>query len=288
MGSERLKSHLFEVVHGLLTMHSLADLLRASQLSRSGYYKWRLRLGNCTHSINEDLKSKIRAIHALRPIYGYRRMTTTLRRQGIHVNHKRIYRLMKQLGYQSTIRKRRKYFGRKGSCMFPNVLRRDFKSQNGYQKLVTDITFLPVDTGFLYLSAVQDLHNNEIISYEIGKRNTLDLVLKTVAPLKAVISNDTVLHSDQGFQYTSKLYKQTLDDAGIQGSHSRKGNCLDNACIESFFSHLKTEAFPTGCILSERDTIVRVHEYINFYNTERFQKRLGQLSPVEFREKLAV
>lgn len=288
MGSERLKSHLFEVVHGLLTTHSLADLLRASQLSRSGYYKWRLRIGNCTQSINEDLKNKIQAIHSLRPIYGYRRMTAALRRQGVHVNHKRVYRLMRLLGCQSTIRKKRKYFGRKGSSVFPNILQRDFKSPKLYQKLVTDITFLPVDTGFLYLSAVQDLHNNEIISYEIGKRNTLELVLKTVTPLKTVISNDTVLHSDQGFQYTSKIYKQTLDDAGIQGSHSRRGNCLDNACIESFFSHLKTEAFPTGSILSEQDTIARVHEYIKFYNTERFQKKLGQLSPVEFREKLAV
>lgn len=96
-----------------------------------------------------------------------------------------------------------------------------------------------------------------------------------------------VLHSDQGFQYTHKKYQERLTIQKLVGSHSRKGNCLDNACLESFFSHLKTEAFIGKPILGKDETIALVQEYIRFYNTERYQKRLGQLSPVEFREKLA-
>ena len=194
---------------------------------------------------------------------------------------------MRSLGIKSVIRKKRKYYGKKGSLVFPNLLQRNFVSHQTLRKLATDITYLPTKTGFLYLSAVQDLHNNEIISYELGKRNNLDLVIKTIKRLELPPHVQATLHSDQGFQYTSKQYKQALEKAGIQGSHSRRGNCLDNACIESFFSHLKTEALPKKTILSEQEMICKVHSYIEFYNNRRFQKRLGQLSPVEYREKLA-
>ena len=96
-----------------------------------------------------------------------------------------------------------------------------------------------------------------------------------------------VVHSDQGFQYTHKSYHQQLEKLQIQGSHSRKGNCLDNACVESFFSHLKAEVFLGKSVQGKDETSTLIEEYIRFYNTERFQKRLGQLSPVEYREKLA-
>ncbi|WP_139296848.1 IS3 family transposase [Halodesulfovibrio marinisediminis] len=178
-------------------------------------------------------------------------------------------------------------FWKKGSAVFSNLLQRDFTSLKPKQKLATDITYLPVMTGFLYLSAVQDLNNNEIVSYKITKKNSLNLVLETVTALKGTVSGETILHSDQGFQYTSKHYKQKLQEIGIRGSHSRKGNCLDNACIESFFSHLKTEALSRKITLSEEEMIARVGEYITFYNNERFQKKFGQLSPIEHREKLA-
>jgi transposase InsO family protein len=95
-----------------------------------------------------------------------------------------------------------------------------------------------------------------------------------------------VLHSDQGFQYTHKSYQRELSRLDVLGSHSRKGTCLDNAAMESFFSHLKTEAFAEKGLLGREEPMILVEEYIRFYNTERFQKRLGQLSPVEYREKL--
>lgn len=193
--------------------------------------------------------------------------------------------LMRKLGIQSVIRKRRRYFGKSGSTVFPNLLGRNFKVQLPNKKLATDITYLPTTSGFMYLSVVQDLCTNEIVAHALSSRNDLALVLATFDKLPAMPG--AVVHSDQGFQYTHKLYCNQLKKLKLQASHSRKGNCLDNACVESFFSHFKAEAFLTKSLQSKEETSALIEEYIHFYNIERFQKRLGQLSPVEYREKLA-
>lgn len=285
MGSGRL-SYLFAIIHELSFKHSLIILLRVSGLVKSSYYKWLNRAEPSKIAADQELEIELQNIHRKYPIYGYRRMTTALGKKGICVNHKRVYRLMKKMGISSIIRKKRRTFGRIDSSVFPNIFERNFQSTQPNHKLATDITYVPVTSGFIYLSAMQDLHNNEIVSYKIGRRNDLNLVLETVSQLKGSTQKRTTLHSDQGFQYTSKYYRQAIEKIGIQGSHSRKGNCLDNACIESFFSHLKAETFPTKELFDEQETISKIKEYITFYNTERFQKRLDQLSPVEFREKL--
>ena len=282
MGSAQ-KRILFKIVDEMRTRYSLSLLLHFSGLSKAGYYKWRKT--QSTTKFNSDLEQHITAIHSVRPYYGYRRMTVALNREGLAVNHKRVYRIMRELGVQSVIRKKRRYFGSSSSVIFPDLLRRDFKSPTPGKKLATDITYLPTTNGFIYLSAIQDLCNNEIIAYSFSARNTLDLVFASLEKLPALPG--AILHSDQGFQYTHKHYQAELERFGLRGSHSRRGNCLDNACMESFFSHLKTEAFAGKNLCSQQEVIALVEEHIRFYNTERFQKRLGQLSPVEYREKLA-
>lgn len=164
-------------------------------------------------------------------------MTVALHREGFAVNHKRVYRLMRKLGIQSVIRKKRCYFGKSGSTVYPNLLGRNFKAQRPNQKLATDITCLPTTSGFIYLSVVQDLYNNEVVAHALSPRNDLALVLATLDKLSTMPG--AVIHSDQRVQYTNKLYHTPLEKLQIQGSHSRKGNCLDNARVESFFSHLK-------------------------------------------------
>jgi len=282
MGSAQ-KGQFFKIVDELRTRHPLLLLLHHSGLSKAGYYKW--RSAGARGDRDKIIVEHIAAIHSVRPYYGYRRMQVALRREGFTVNHKRVYRLMRKLGIQSIIRKKRRYFGKSGSTVFPNLLCRDFKSIAPGMKLVADITYLPTANGFIYLSAIQDLYNNEIISYSLSARNDLALVFATLNRISAMPG--AVLHSDQGFQYTNKAYQERIGELHLVGSHSRKGNCLDNACMESFFSHLKTETFIGKSLLSREQTVILVEEYIRFYNTERFQKRLGQLSPVEYREKLA-
>ena len=282
MGSAQ-KKVLFQIVDEMRARHPLPVIFHFSGLSRSGYYKW--KRARARSDGDADITGHIKAIHSLRPFYGYRRMTVALRREGFVVNHKRVYRLMRKLGIQSVIRKKRRYFGKSGSLVFPDLLGRDFKSHFPGQKLATDITYLPTADGFIYLSVVQDLCNNEIVAHSVSSRNNIDLVFATLDKLSPMPG--AVLHSDQGFQYTHKTYQERLKKLHLQGSHSRKGNCLDNACVESFFSHLKTELFIGKAIFNKNETKALVEEQIRFYNTKRFQKRLGQLSPVEYREKLA-
>lgn len=194
---------------------------------------------------------------------------------------------MKEMDIQSVIRKKRKRHGHSPSIIFPNRLKRNFKAAGPNQKMVTDITYVSVGEEFYYLSVIQDLFNNEIVSWELPKRNDLELVLDTVEKwTKKKDVAEAVLHSDQGFQYTSKLYSSRLKKNGIKGSHSRKGNCLDNACVESFFSHLKTEKLYINKCKSEKELEQALEDYIYHYNYKRRQKKLKKRAPIEYRHAL--
>lgn len=228
------------------------------------------------------------SIHQRYPFYGYPRMGIALREEGIHINHKKVYRLMKELDIQSVIRKKRPFFGKKPSVIYPNVLNRNFKALKPNEKYVTDITYIQVGDTFYYLSVIIDLYNNEIVAWSISKRNDIELVLNTINHLTQKRDvYGAILHSDQGFQYTSKQYNKRMKKLGIQGSHSRKGNCLDNACVESFFSHLKTEKLYRSQFKTEEELIQVIEEYVYLYNFKRFQKKLNQCAPVEYRITLA-
>lgn len=278
----------FYILHSLREHYRLSWLTGFANVSRQGYYKWRKKNALHSHTYNQDLKDHILAIHRIRPYYGYRRMTIALNKDGHCINHKRVYRLMKELGIQSIIRKKRKFYRREASIVHPNRLAREFSATAPNQKWVTDITYLRLGTSFLYLSAIQDLYNNEIVSFHVSERNDLKLVIETIG--KAQKKRDvtgTLIHSDQGFQYTSSSYNKLLEQQGMIGSHSRKANCLDNACIESFFSHLKTEALYIYEYKSIDELNQVIDDYIYFYNHERFQKKLGHRSPVEYRQTMA-
>lgn len=278
------------MIYDLRKEHRLRWLLQIADVSRPGYYKW---LKNREHlSIrrleNQEIKQHILAIHKLRPYYGYFRMVIALGHEGYNVNHKRVYRLMKELGIQAVIRKKRRYFGQEPSYTHPNRLERNFKATAPNQKLATDVTYIPFNNQNFYLSVVQDLYHNEIVAYQLSDRNDVKLVIDTISKLnKKTDGTETIIHSDQGFQYTSILYNNRLEELGLLGSHSRKGNCLDNACIESFFSHLKTEMLYINKYMTHEELFQAIGDYIEFYNNERFQKRLNYFSPVQYKEAMA-
>lgn len=261
-------------------------LCNLAELSRAAYYKWKQTadLREARQEKDADLKEHILAIHRLRPAYGYKRMRTALRKEGFPINHKKVRRLMRALGIRSVIRKKRPFAGRKPSVLFPNVLNQEFTAHTLQQKLVTDITYIRTGHEFVYLSVVMDLYNNEIMAWKISARNDLKLVVDTV---KSLQDSKALLHSDQGFQYTTRTYAKVLEDKGLVGSHSRRGNCYDNACIESFFSHLKTEKLYLEKPKDLENAEHLVREYIVYYNKERFQKKLGDLSPEEYRNQIA-
>lgn len=278
------------MIHQIRSKHPLKWLFKIAEVSKAGYYKWVLcRPAQLKRQEEEALiKEHILAIHKVHPYYGYKRVTRVLRKEGLLVNHKRTRRLMRDLGIRSVIRKKRPFYGRRGSVVFKNVLNRKFYAEKLYQKLVTDITYIRVNDRFVYLSAVLDLHNNEIVAWHLSERNDLNLVLDTLTKLACQpLYRGTLLHSDQGFQYTSNAYAKRLKKIRLNGSHSRRGNCYDNACIESFFSHLKTEKLYLERPKTYEQAERMVSEYIEFYNTERLQEKHNGLSPIEYREKAA-
>lgn len=285
-----LKTNRFQIIDELRRKHPLAWLLKIGEVSKAGYYKWRGNRSEMSLRIeaNITIKGHILAIHKLHPYYGYKRMTRALSREGIVVNHKRVRRLMRELGIRSVIRKKRPFYGRRGSVVFPNVLNREFYAENRFEKLVTDITYVRVGDDFVYLSAVLDLYNNEIVAWKLSERNDLELVLDTLKQLKGKpFTEKALIHSDQGFQYTTKAYEKQVKELKIQGSHSRRGNCHDNACIECFFSHLKTEKLYLVRPKTIDQAFLAIKEYIYFYNKDRFQEKFNGLSPIEYREKAA-
>ena len=178
------KEFLFKIVDEMRSRHSLTLLLHFAGLSRAGYYKWKKT--SIKTDDNMELTAHIKAIHSMRPFYGYRRMVVALQREGLIVNQKWVFRLMRKNNIQSVIRKKRRNFGKSGSIVFPDLLGRNFNAVFPDRKLATDITYLPTLHGFLYLSVMQDLFNNEIEAYSFSSRNDLALVFDTLDKIPAM------------------------------------------------------------------------------------------------------
>ncbi len=234
-----------------------------------------------------DVKVAIRTIferHQGR--YGYRRVTVALRQLGHILNHKLVQRLMQAMGLKSLVRPKRyrSYRGEVGQIA-PNLLERRFKAERPGQKWVTDVTEFNVNGQKLYLSPVMDLYNGEIVAYETSRRPVFSLVgtmlKKALNRLKPM--DHPVLHSDQGWQYQQSQYRRMLADRSITQSMSRKGNCLDNAAMESFFGTLKAEFFHLNHFDSIEQLQAGIRSYIRYYNHERIKLKLKGLSPVQYR-----
>lgn len=218
--------------------------------------------------------------------YGYRRITATIRQLGKQVNHKTVQSLMGELGLKSLVRPK-KYHSYKGEVghAAANLLQRKFEATGAHQKWVTDVTEFKVSGEKLYLSPVMDLYNGEIIAFETAKRPAFELVgvmlNKALARLRP--GEHPVLHSDQGWHYRMPAYQRALRDKHVVQSMSRKGNCLDNAAMESFFAVLKSEYFYLSKFSSVEELQAGLKKYIHYYNHDRIKMKLKGLSPVQYR-----
>ena len=236
-----------------------------------------------------DLKQQIKTIyHQHKGRYGYRRITLTLRNMGTLVNHKCVQRLMQLMGLKSRIRvvKYRSYKGDVGKIA-DNVLQRQFKADKPNQKWATDVTEFNVRGEKLYLSPIIDLFNGEIISFQTERRPIFGLVKEMLKEAMNKLKPDEkpMIHSDQGWQYQMAYYQRQLAEKGLIQSMSRKGNCLDNAVIESFFGTLKSECFHGYKFASIDDLEQTVIDYIHYYNHDRIKVKLKGLSPIEYRKQ---
>ena len=206
--------------------------------------------------------------------------------RGYKLNRKTVYKLMKELKLQSFV-KIKKYRSYKGNCGYiaKNLLKRNFKANKPNRKWVTDITqFALLDTK-IYLSPIIDLYNGEVVSYNVSDRPYFHQIEDMLDKAFDKIPDDTnlILHSDQGWQYQMEKYQTRLKEKGIRQSMSRKGNCLDNACAENFFSILKSEFFYSKEFNSINQFKKELDEYISYYNNIRIKLRLNGKSPVQYR-----
>lgn len=265
--------------------HALPDLLRAAQLSRSTfYYQAKVQQMADRHG---GLKERIQAIYEEhKGRYGYRRITAALRQAGELVNHKAVQRLMQLQGLKSLVRpkKYRSYRGCEREDV-ANVLARQFHAHGPNQKWVTDVTEFNVSGEKLYLSPVMDLYNGEIVTYEMQRRPHYRLVGNMLAKAlgKLGAHEAPLLHSDQGWPYQMRAYRRQLGERGMTQSMSRKGNCLDNAAMESFFGTLKSEFFYLNKFASVEQLQHGLRSYIHYYNHDRIKTKLKGLSPVQYR-----
>lgn len=257
-------------------------------VSRSGYYDWVKRMDRVDkdEAIAEQIKVlQIKADNTL----GYRSIKEWFQRMGIQINHKAILRIMNKYGLLSEIRRRRKYqVYIQQLHKYENILDRNFIADKPNSKWVTDITYIQTKQGVLYLCVIKDLYDGFIVAYKMGTSQTVNLVTDTIKSAMEMEKAATglLLHSDQGCQYTSKEYHGLTKSYDITPSMSRRGNCLDNACVESFFGTLKVECIYRKKIETFEEARLLIDEYIQYYNYERIQLKT-KLTPYEKRCQLA-
>jgi transposase InsO family protein len=237
-----------------------------------------------------DIKDRIATISYQHPYYGYRRMTAQLRREKVRINHKRVLRMMRELGIQGKIK--HQYItitnSKPNNKIYPNLIK-DKMVTSINQIWCADITYIRILNGFVYLAAIIDVYSRRIVGYALGKTLCPKL---TVIALKMAITtrnaDNLIHHSDQGIQYTCKDYIKILKDNGIQISMSAKGNPYDNAFAGSFFKTLKQEEVYLWEYETFSDVIERIPYFIeDVYNRKRLHSSLGYRPPEKYERLLA-
>ena len=260
------------------------------QVSSSGYYKWVKRPLSRRAMENEVLTVKIRQVYdESRGVYGSPRITKHLVNHGVHVSQPRVARLMKKIGLKSVTRKKYRVCTTDSSHNYricKNHLDRDFSTPEIGKKWVSDMTYIATGQGWLYLTTVMDLADRKIIGWSLSEGMKTD---QTVIPaFKMALANrkpngSLLFHSDRGVQYACDEFKALLKKYPILQSMSRKGNCWDNAPMESFFKSMKTEWIYHHQYLNRRQASVAVFEYIeSWYNRKRLHSALGYLTPAQY------
>jgi len=278
-------------IHELRQVYPVAAMCRVLGVSESGYHAWQKRPPSPRAQANARLEVEIKAAHErTRQTYGPERLQADLADNGIPVGLYRIKRIRKQLGLRC--RQKRKFKATTDSKynlpVAPNLLDRQFAVTAPNEAWVTDITYIPTDEGWLYLAGIKDLFNGELVGYALDARMTQQLVMQAL--FRAVAAKrpgkGLLHHSDRGSQYCSHGYQKLLRQFGMQASMSGKGNCWDNAPMESCWGSLKTELVHHRRFATRDQAKREITEYIEiFYNRIRKQARLGYLSPAAFNQQ---
>ena len=257
-------------------------------VSRSGFYAWKHRPQSARQQADEHLSEEVAQVHQeSRGTYGSPRVHAEMRARGRKVSRKRVARLMKKQKLQARKKRRsvRTTDSNHSNPVAPNVLERDFSPDKPNSTWATDITYVWTGEGWLYLAVVLDLFSRMVVGWSMSQHIGTKLVLGALemAMEGRQLPQGLIHHSDRGSQYASAEYRQALASRGIQCSMSRKGNCWDNAVVESFFSSLKMELVYLTDFVTRHQARSALFEYIEvFYNRRRRHSSLGYLSPMEY------
>ena len=259
-------------------------------VSRSGYYKW-LKQSNKPDRDYEDYLVIKGTFDRGRSKWGFRTIQMKLLERGISMNHKKIVRIMRKYHLNTKIRRRNPYKMIMKKSLehktFENTLNREFSQAVPYRVFCTDITYIPFNHRFAYLSVVKDIASGEVAAWNLARHLEMGLVINTVEKLERSLPvlGEILIHSDQGFHYTNPLYIELVSKLKMVQSMSRKGNCIDNAPVESFFGHFKDEIDYQNCKTFEELHLL-VEEYMRYYNYQRPQWELKKMTPVAYRNHL--
>lgn len=290
----------FEIIHDVVSkennMLNISMLCDIAGVSRSGYYRW---VNAAEHREKQELNDRA-DFEIILKAYNHRGYSKGAKGIYMHLIHqeepivmnlKKIRRLMKKYNLICPIRKanpyRRMAKALKTSNVAENLVNREFTKYGPRKILLTDITYIPYNGKFCYLSTILDACTKQILAYVLSDSLEVDFVLETVNILiekhGVDITTETIIHSDQGCHYTSCSFIQLLKDKKLRQSMSRKGNCWDNAPQESFFGHMKDEIDLSNCKTFEEVKKI-IDDWMDYYNNERYQWNLAKLSPNEYYE----
>lgn len=284
----------YRVVHAYRGIYPVRGLCRALQVSRSGYYAWRHRPESRRAQADRALRTQIEAVHrSTRGCYGAVKIWRELQRRGVAGGKHRVARLRRQAGIETrrTRRRRSRAQSHHSHAVAANCLNRAFAVRRPNCVWVGDITFIPTRAGWLHLAVLLDLFARRVVGWAMSPEidgalvtQALHMALSHRHPRRGLIH-----HTDQGRQYATATYQQALQAHGIIPSMSRKGDCFDNACAESFFSTLKNELVHHATFQTRDEARTAIFEYIEiFYNRQRLHQTLGYLAPAEYERRAGV
>lgn len=269
--------------------YSVNTLCKLLECSKSGYYDW-IKLGRPDKkAFNESTNEIVVKMHEKNKTWGIRQIRMQIKKiYGVIVTNFTVYRYMRLNDIQSITRKKTHRYSKLPHHQIPNLLQRNFTTFCSNCKWSIDISYIFATDGVKYLCAIKDMYDKSIIAYTISRFMDLKLVLDTVQ--KAINKvpfeqrQNLILHSDQGFHFTNIVYQKLLADNNIIQSISAKGSSVDNVPIESFFSTLKSECIYLTKNLKVKDIDETIDKFIEYYNNERLQEKIKELTPLEFRE----
>lgn len=283
----------YAFIESLRGEYAIFKMCRWAGVSRSGFYRWLSRKPSARDLRRlEAERLLINLFKKAKSRYGSPRMTVELNENGIDISENTVAKLMSNQGLKARNGKGYKFFPHvlAKNNVGDNLLKRNFTASRPDEKWVSDITYIKVERGHVYLAVIMDLFSRKIIGWALdtGMTNQLIIDAFNMAVASRKVEPGLILHSDRGVQYKSGEYQNLLLSEGIKPSMSRKGNCWDNAAMESFFARFKVEALYAEDVSNKQEAYSCVFEYIElFYNCHRRHSTLGYISPNDFEEEYA-